>query len=189
MRRLLCAYWLHTYEAETAPQQQSERLGLSDITCSQSLISLPGSATCNSHSRIITAEAKNGRLKPSSHAGIQDWPGEEPVLAAAYNSSSHQWLVLDHAAMLAVPAGPAADLPAAHHAADQSSRQHEEAAPRLQPSPPPAGSPSEWDLDAVMVKPEPSYEDVGEPFTFIAGTRKFLLSQQHLQLSHSSHGA
>ena len=34
----------------------------------------------------------------------------------------------------------------------------------------PAGSPSEWDLDAVMVKPEPSYSDLGEEsYTFVAG--------------------
>lgn len=76
------------------------------------------------------------------------------MLAAAFEPRSQQWLVVDYAAMLAVSSHPAA--PAAS------------AAPARLPSP--AGSPSEWDLDAVMVKHEPSYTDLEEEsYTFVAG--------------------
>ena len=76
------------------------------------------------------------------------------MLAAAFEPRSQQWLVVDYAAMLAV---------SSHRAAQAASA----APPRL---PSPAGSPAEWDLDAVMVKPEPSYTDLGEEsYTFVAG--------------------
>ena len=109
--------------------------------------------------------------KGPGYAGIQDWPGDEPVLAAAFEPRSQQLLAVDYAAMLAVPSHPTALQPPA--------------APQTVASP--AGSPSEWDLDAVMVKPEPSYTDIGkESYTFFAGAGMPLLALELQRLPASS---
>ena len=99
----------------------------------------------------VLARARACASLSSAGAGIQDWPGQQPLLAAALSPEAHAWLVVDQGGTLAAPARPA-----------------RAASPGPQPASPAARSASEGS-DFVLVKPEPSFEDLGEPFTMVPG--------------------